>query len=172
MRVVRVCIALGSNLGDRARNLQRATDALALSLRLVAASPVYETAPMYVEDQPPFLNAAVLAQTEVGPLALLRRLKQVEGEVGRAARERYGPREIDLDLIAYGALAYRFVDRGRTVLQVPHPRLPERLFVLQPLMDLDPEMQLPGLGTVQSVMATAETDARSVQRLDHVVLSL
>lgn len=127
---------------------------------------------MYVEDQPVFFNAALLAETALGPLALLRLLKRTEAEVGRTPRERNGPREIDLDLIAYGALAYRFVDRGRTVLEIPHPRLAERLFVLQPMLDLDPAWHLPGLGSVRSAIDAAETDPQSVRKLDHVVLSL
>ena len=167
-----VCIALGSNVGDREGQLVRAVDGLRPAVRLIRASAVYETVPMYVEDQPAFLNAALLAETSLGPLALLKLLKRVEAEVGRAPRERYGPREIDLDLVVYGAAAYRYEDRGKIVLEVPHPRAPERRFVLQPLHDLDPCLLLPGLGSVKDLLLAAETDAESVRRLEHVVLSL
>lgn len=147
-------------------------EALGREVRLVRASAVYETAPMYVEDQPSFLNAAVLGETDRGPLSLLRLLKRIERDVGRAPRERFGPREIDLDLIAYGALAYRFVDHGRVVLEIPHSRLTERLFVLQPMLDLDPAFVVPTLGPIRTAAQAAETGPPSVQRLDHVVLSL
>jgi len=159
-------------VGDREGYLRRAVERLGRALTLVKASAVYETAPMYVEDQPPFLNAALSANTDLGPLALLRLLKRVEAEVGRAQRERYGPREIDLDLVAYGVAAYRFVERGRTILEVPHPRAPERRFVLQPLFDLDPQLELSGLGSVNDLLQATETDVESVRRLEHVVLSL
>lgn len=167
-----MCIGLGSNVGDREGHLRRAVALLAREVALLKASAVYETAPMYVEDQPAFLNAALLADTAMGPLALLRLLKQVESDVGRAPRERYGPREIDLDLLAFGVAAYRFEDRGKTVLEVPHPRAPERLFVLQPLSDLDPDLVLPGLGSVNALLLATKTAPESVRRLEHVVLSL
>lgn len=139
--MVRAVIGFGSNLGDRAENIHRAASALGI----VRLSSLIETAPMYVEDQPPFINAVGFLDTELGPLALLRLLKSTETEIGRLPRQRYGPREIDLDLIAYGALQLKSVLYGETKLQVPHPRLGERSFVLDPLSELDSSFVIPGL---------------------------
>jgi 2-amino-4-hydroxy-6-hydroxymethyldihydropteridine diphosphokinase len=140
--MVKAVIGFGSNLGDRSENIRRAAERLGVS-RL---SSLIETEPMYVEDQPPFINAVGFLETNLGPLALLRLLKALESEIGRLPRERYGPREIDLDLIAYGRLQLRSLVNGSTKLQVPHPRLAERSFVLDPLAELDPFLQIPGLG--------------------------
>ena len=139
--MVKAVIGFGSNLGDRSENIRRAAERLGVS-RL---SSLIETEPMYVEDQPPFINAVGFLDTCLGPLALLRLLKSLESEIGRLPRQRYGPREIDLDLIAYGRLQLRSVVYGATKLQVPHPRLAERNFVLDPLAELDPFLQIPGL---------------------------
>jgi 2-amino-4-hydroxy-6-hydroxymethyldihydropteridine diphosphokinase len=110
--VTPIFIGLGSNLGDRRTRIQEAVDLLGERLELTAVSPLYETAPMYVEDQPPFLNGVLAAATTLGPLQVLRLLKEVERKVGRLPRERYGPREIDLDLVAYGQARYEFRDEG------------------------------------------------------------
>lgn len=141
MASVRTVIAFGSNLGDREGNIRRAAETLGVS----RISSLHETTPMYVEDQPPFINAVAFLDTELGPLALLRLLKETEAAIGRQPRERYGPREIDLDLIAYGSLQLRSVIYGEARLQVPHPRLAERSFVLDPLAELDPGFHVPGL---------------------------
>lgn len=167
-----VAIGLGSNRGDRPAMLRFAIQAMASQIEVVAASPLYETDPMYVRDQPDYLNAALIAKTHFGPLAVLRLLKAVEGKVGRIPAERNGPREIDLDLIAYGCLSYRFEDKGRTVLQVPHPRTPERRFVLKPLADVAPDLLLPGLGRVSELLAATESQAASVREFNDAALSL
>lgn len=103
---------------------------------------------MYLSDQPSFLNGVWLATTELDPYALLRLLKETEAAIGRTTGERNGPRLIDLDLIVYGALIYRRDD----VLQVPHPRLHERRFVLQPWADLDSDAIVPGVGRVSDLL--------------------
>lgn len=139
--LVRAVIGFGSNLGDRELAIRRAAERLGVS-RL---STLVETAPMYVEDQPAFMNAVGFLETEMGPLELLRLLKSTEQEIGRLPRERYGPREIDLDLIAYGALQLRSVLEGIVRLEIPHPRLGEREFVLGPLRELDAGFVIPGL---------------------------
>lgn len=164
-----VVIALGSNVGDSLEHLRRATALLRVSLRQVVASSAYQTAPMYVEDQPPFLNAVVTATTDTGPRALLTYLKNVEQEIGREARERYGPREIDLDLIAYGSLGYKFLG-GEKPLQVPHPRVAERRFVLAPLSEIAPELKLVGLGVVRDLLGQTNGQAADVQRIEHAEL--
>lgn len=137
-----------------------------------AASRVYDTAPMYVTDQPPFLNAALRARTDLGPLPLLRRVKEIEAELGRQARTRFGPREIDIDLIAYGRLAYRFVDKGREVLRLPHPRVAERRFVLAPLADVAPKGVLPGFGPIETLLSETNDQSESVLVDEDAVLSL
>ena len=165
-------IALGSNVGDAPTHLREAAELLSREIDVTAISEVYETDPMYVLEQPKFLNAALAVHTDMGPLPLLALLKRIEREVGRQSRERYGPREVDLDLIAYGNLKYRFVRVGETILEVPHPRTPERRFVLQPLHDLVPQVMLPGLGSVESLLEATKQQAASVQRRVDVALSL
>lgn len=159
----KVAIALGSNLGDRMEYLRRATDRLTEFVRLSGISRVYETAPMYVEDQPAYLNAVVAGTTEMGPIALLRRLKALEREIGRAPSERFGPREIDLDLVVYGRLCVRSVESGRTWLQVPHPRMSERRFVLAPLVEAFGDAVLPGMDSVCEMLDRTRDQAADVR---------
>jgi 2-amino-4-hydroxy-6-hydroxymethyldihydropteridine diphosphokinase len=167
---VRVAIAFGANTGDRAGQIARAIGLLRLELGVLAVSSLYETAPMYVQDQPAFLNGALIAETDLGPLALLRLLKDIEARVGRQPQQRYGPREIDLDLVSYGVLQLR--SAGDRALEVPHPRLPERRFVLQPLYDLDPEMHLPSLGPISALLQATEDQAATVKRFSDAALPL
>ena len=233
-----VYIALGSNLGDRLARIQDAVWLLGEHLSSMAVSRLYETAPMYVEDQPPFYNGALAAATNLSPLSLLGLLKNVEDAVGRLPRERYGPREIDLDLLAYGCARYEFRDEGRgtrdegrgargegrgargegrgtrdegrgardegrgtrdegrgardegrgtrdegrgargeavdaqPVLTLPHPRIAERRFVLQPLYDLAPDLVLSGLGEVRTLLDATFAQAESVKLVTDAVLSL
>ncbi|KAJ3278336.1 trifunctional dihydropteroate synthetase [Borealophlyctis nickersoniae] len=138
-----VFIALGANLGDRARNIEDALTKLDASgaIQIAETSFLYETAPMYVADQPVFLNAVCKVKTNLAPEPLLDLLKRVEAEIGRDfGGERYGPRPIDLDILYYDHLELR---TGR--LTIPHPRIKEREFVLRPLCDLAPDMEHPGL---------------------------
>lgn len=165
-----VLLALGSNVGDRLRNLKSAVETLCERLDLLAISAIYETAPMYVTDQQPFLNAALRARTCHYPLQLLRLLKQTEADVGRQSGERFGPREIDIDLIAYGCLKYRFRSRGEKALDIPHPRVAERRFVLQPLFDVAPDSSLPGLGSIRELLDRTSEQADDVQRLEYALL--
>lgn len=152
-------------MGDRLGQMQEAVARLAPEVEVLRVAGVYETAPMYVVDQPAFLNSAVAAQTSLGPFGLLARLKAIEESVGRSPRQRYGPREIDVDLIAYGCLRYRFDTADRTVLHVPHPAIADRRFVVQPLSDLGVEF-LPGHGPLSALLAATESQAESVRRID------
>ena len=136
-----VLLGLGSNLGRRQDHLRRALTALAERLEITATSPVYETAPMYVTDQPLFLNLVVRGETEIAAAALLTRLKSLEAGLGRTASVRFGPRAIDLDILFYG----RGVVATPT-LTIPHPRLAERAFVLRPLADVAPHWTHPVTG--------------------------
>ncbi|MGA7094613.1 MAG: 2-amino-4-hydroxy-6-hydroxymethyldihydropteridine diphosphokinase, partial [Candidatus Cybelea sp.] len=128
----RAYIGIGTNLGNRVENLERATEALATFGTLLAKSSLYRTAPWGNLAQPWFLNAVALLQTELLPRELLARMSDAEQRLGRAARERWGPREIDLDLLLYDDL-----EIDEPGLRVPHPHLRERAFVLVPLAEID-----------------------------------
>ncbi len=133
-----IYLALGSNLGDRAANLQAAISALPLAVTVLAQSPVYETPPWGLTDQPPFLNMALKGETTLGPVELLKQLKILETRLGRLPAVRWGPRLIDIDILFYSDLVLDI--QG---LVIPHPRLQDRAFVLVPLADLDPDFVHP-----------------------------
>ena len=126
-------IGLGSNLGDPAGNVERAIAALETLGSVTARSSFYRSAPWGVTDQPEFVNAAVLLETELSPRELLAGLKRLETDLGRTESYRWGPRVVDLDILAYYALT---VDEPDLI--VPHPRLLERAFALAPLAEIDP----------------------------------
>ena len=164
-------------MGDRLALIKDAVVELQALLGAVKVSPLYETAPMYVTDQPPFLNGMAFAQTSLGPLEVLRVLKRIEVRVGRLPRQRFGPREIDLDLICYGSLQYTYRDKcpqspGSSDLTIPHPRLNERRFVLQPLSDLCPNLELPGLGCVKELLSATKDQEPSVLRVSDGILPI
>ena len=134
-------LGLGSNVGDRRANLRAAVDELRVrGVEVVAESSVYETAPQgEILDQPDFLNAAVVIDTELAPEQLLDVCKEVERALGREqGKPRHSPRPIDVDLLLLGDLEYRS-DR----LTLPHAEVTSRRFVLEPLLELDPELALP-----------------------------
>ncbi|MDX1520093.1 MAG: 2-amino-4-hydroxy-6-hydroxymethyldihydropteridine diphosphokinase [Anaerolineae bacterium] len=136
-----VYIALGTNVGHRVANLRQALEQLPPQVEVLSVSRLYETEAAYVVDQAAFLNMAVKAQTELSPEALLIYLKQIEQALGRQKTKRYGPRSIDLDIIFYDDLVLE-----TPTLQIPHPRMQERGFVLAPLSDIGPEVEHPKLG--------------------------
>ncbi|TVP55188.1 MAG: 2-amino-4-hydroxy-6-hydroxymethyldihydropteridine diphosphokinase [Halomonadaceae bacterium] len=140
MNPVRAYIGLGSNQGDPLLQLQDALRALAQlpQSQLIAASPVYRSRPQGPQDQPDFLNMAAALDTGLEPLDLLDQLQHIEQVQGRQRLRHWGPRTLDLDLIL---LDRQVIDLPR--LQVPHPQLSQRDFVLQPLLDLDPSLTLP-----------------------------
>ena len=145
-----VYIALGSNLGDRVANLLLARELIASPhVRLTRASAIYETAPREVVDQPWFLNQVVAAETTLFPRQLLARLLQIEQEMGRQRTVSKGPRVIDLDILLFGDAVIHTAG-----LEVPHPRMAERRFVLEPLADLVPALRPPrGSQTIQQMLA-------------------
>jgi len=148
--VTRAYIGLGANLGDRAAMLRAAVEQLAAEpgIEVVAVSPLHETEPVGYTDQPRFLNAAAAVETELLPRDVLDRLLGIERRLGRTRDgPRFGPRTIDLDLLLYGN--ERIDEPG---LEVPHPRLHERLFALEPLLELDPQLELPGRGPLEEIV--------------------
>jgi 2-amino-4-hydroxy-6-hydroxymethyldihydropteridine diphosphokinase len=149
--LTRAYVGLGANLGDRSAMLRAAVEALRRepALTVVAVSSISETDPVDYLDQPPFLNAAVALDTALTPRELLDVLLAIEGRLGRTREgPRFGPRTIDLDLLLYGE---EQVDEPG--LEVPHPRLHERLFALEPLLELDPALVLPGRGPLKEIVA-------------------
>jgi 2-amino-4-hydroxy-6-hydroxymethyldihydropteridine diphosphokinase len=142
-------IGLGSNLGDREESLRAALSRLG-ELGQVRASAFRETEPVGVTNQPRFLNAAAELETDLGPRELLARLLEIERELGRerAAETRWGPRPIDLDLLVYGE---ETIDEPG--LTVPHPRLAERRFALEPLHELAPALTLPDGRRIRELLA-------------------
>ncbi len=128
----RVYVGIGSNLGDRLSNVERAIASLADFATVVRRSSYYRTQPWGNREQPWFLNAVALAETELAPRALLGRLHAIEESVGRVRGERWGPRTVDLDLLLFDD-----ADIDEAGLRVPHPHLHERAFVLVPLAEID-----------------------------------
>jgi 2-amino-4-hydroxy-6-hydroxymethyldihydropteridine diphosphokinase len=148
---VRAYVGLGSNLGDREATLRQALAALGEipGIRIVAVSAFRETDPVGFLDQPRFLNGAAAVETELSPQELLAALLEVERGLGRIrGAERYGPRTVDLDLLVYGNAA--LAEPG---LEIPHPRLHERRFALEPLAELAPGLEIPGKGPVEALLA-------------------
>ena len=135
----RVYLALGSNLGNREQHLQACIDAInAPDLRVLRASGVYETAPRDFHDQPWFLNLVLECETSLFPLQLLKRLQKIEKQLGRERTVNKGPRTIDIDILLFGSFVI-----DQPLLQVPHPRMTERRFVLEPLAELAPDLRHP-----------------------------
>lgn len=148
------CIALGSNLDDPRAQVERGFDALAAlpGTTLNARSRLFRTRPWGVVDQPDFVNAAALIVTRLEPRALLAALLAAETRAGRVRRVRNGPRVLDLDLLCYGDRVIHATD-----LDLPHPRLHERAFVLLPLADIAPDLEIPGRGRVRDLLARIDT---------------
>ena len=139
--MTRILLGLGSNLGDRAGALGDAIAAIGRLATVVRVSSIYETAPMYVTDQGRFLNIALTADTALEPEALLDALKGLEKTLGRVESVRYGPRHIDMDILLYGEAPYR-----SERLEIPHPRMVERAFVLVPAAEIAADWRHPTLG--------------------------
>ena len=155
-----VYLGLGSNIGNRERNLRAAVEHLeAAGLQVLRVSPVYETEPVEFTAQRWFLNLVVEARTELFPKQLLARVARIETAMGRVRSVPKGPRTIDIDILLYGK-----AEVHSEVLEIPHPRMGERRFVLAPLADLVPDLRHPVTHlSVRQLLDAAP--AQSVRRL-------
>jgi 2-amino-4-hydroxy-6-hydroxymethyldihydropteridine diphosphokinase len=161
--VTRAVLALGANLGDRFHALQSAVDELARSVNLLAVSAIFETAPVGGPEQPDYYNAVVVVETELSPSELLDLAHSIEAAAGRKRLVRWGPRTLDVDIIAFDTLV-----TDDPVLTLPHPRAHERAFVLMPWLDADPAAVLPEHGPVAALLETV--DVTGVRKLEQPVL--
>lgn len=162
-----VYIGFGSNIGDRLAHIQNALHGLSKTegITLQKVSSVYQTDPVGYETQAQFLNGVAAIQTDLPPLSLLHTLKNIESEVGRQHRIRWGPREIDLDILIYGDLCLQ-----TEKLVIPHPEMHHRRFVLAPLVEIAPDLVHPVLKeTVQTLVERLEDD-KSVLKRDGSIL--
>ena len=156
----KIYMALGSNRGDRKGQLEEARERLTAAVQIKEVSPIYETEPWGYPDQNDFLNQVIEVKTDLEPLELLGYLKDIEGRMGREEGFRYGPRVIDLDILLYGSRVC-----SNEQLQIPHPRMTERAFVMIPLLDLAPDLVIPG--TDQTVREIAGQLERSGVEVYH-----
>ena len=144
---MKAVIALGSNLGNRELNIDSAVAELAKVIEITHLSTNHETDPVGGPEQPKYLNAIAIAETELDPRELLIAMLEIENKLGRKREIHWGPRTMDLDLIIYGD---EVIDSE--VLVLPHPRAHERKFVLEPWLEIDPIAQIPGFGLVESIL--------------------
>jgi 2-amino-4-hydroxy-6-hydroxymethyldihydropteridine diphosphokinase len=136
-----VYLAIGANVGDRQANIDEAVRLLGDKISGLRIAPIIETKAVGYTNQPDFLNTAAVGQTDLGPDELLKFIKGIEQRVGRTKTFRWGPREIDIDIIFYGNQTYKSEH-----LTIPHPEYSNRDFVLKPLMELNPDLKDPASG--------------------------
>jgi len=157
-------LALGSNIGDREANLRDAVSRLASDdLRILRHSSFYETSPQELLDQPWFLNAVVEIETSLFPLQLLARVREIERAMGRRRVTPKGPRNIDIDILFYGRTVMTTAE-----LEVPHPRIAQRRFVLEPLAEIAPDLRHPVTGRTAHEML-AGLEPQGIRRLDVIL---
>jgi len=164
MRTYRAFLSLGSNLGNRKENLQRAVEALAAhpGIRLAASSSIYETEPVGFRDQPRFLNSVIEVETELSPGELLDVAHGIENDMGRVRTFKWGPRVIDVDILIYDGACE---DSEKVI--IPHPRMLERAFVLAPLAEIAPNLEIAdGIRAAQALEVLSEEEKRGVRIAD------
>jgi 2-amino-4-hydroxy-6-hydroxymethyldihydropteridine diphosphokinase len=156
-----VYLSLGTNLGQRRRNLERALDGLGEVMAITAVSPIYQTPPWGLTDQPDFLNLCLAATTDLTPRQLLHFNQQLEKRIGRTKEVRWGPRLIDIDILFYDDIISCSEE-----LTIPHPQIAQRAFVLVPLADIAPDLVHPQTGqTVTEMVAQVDTSGVVAIRL-------
>ena len=156
-----IFLALGSNIENRKQHIETAIVLLREKVHDIIVAPLYETKPRYFEYQQNFLNTVLSGYTDLEPRELLQFTKAVQKEVGRVDRFRNGPREIDIDILFYDNVVYKDEE-----LEIPHPRLQERDFVLQPFSDINPGFSHPVLKkTISELLATLPEGQRSVIKI-------
>lgn len=160
-RYINIFLALGSNMGERKVNLRVAATLIDKEIgKIVKSSHVYETQPWGKKDQDFFLNQVVMANTTLDPRELLEAITKIEREMGRQRTEKWGPRLIDIDILFYGKRVVR--DKG---LEIPHPEIQERAFVLVPMMEIAPEFEHPILKKPMDELYMECTDDSTVVML-------
>jgi 2-amino-4-hydroxy-6-hydroxymethyldihydropteridine diphosphokinase len=154
LNLIPAYIALGSNLKDPIAQVEGGIEELAMlrDTRLGAVSSLYRTAPVGIVDQPDFINAVAMIETELTPRELLDELLAIERRYARMRGAKNGPRTLDLDIVLYGDTTH-----DDDVLTIPHPRMHERAFVLVPLAEIAPDAVVPGLGKVSELAARIDT---------------
>ena len=157
-------LALGANIGDRLANLQKAVDMLNESgyCRVTKVSSVYSTKPVGLTDQPDFLNAVISVETTLSPTDLLKLCLGIEETLGRERTIRWGPRVIDIDILLYESV---YINEDNLV--IPHPRMMERAFVLVPLVEITPDIELAGGITAEMVLK--KVDCSGVERTEQII---
>lgn len=146
----KIFLGLGANIGDREGNIRRAVTLLNVSIKNIKTAPFYSSRAVGYTAQAPFLNTVVCGHTTLDPEGLLEFVKEIERRIGRVKRFRWGPRKIDIDILFYGNMVYT-----SGTLEIPHPRLHERDFVLRPLVDLETGFLCPHCGRTAAEMCDA-----------------
>jgi 2-amino-4-hydroxy-6-hydroxymethyldihydropteridine diphosphokinase len=144
---MKAVIALGSNLGNRELNIDSAIAELVKIVEITHLSTNHETDPVGGPEQPKYLNAIAIAETELKPEELLIAMLEIENKLGRKREIHWGPRTLDLDLIVFGEEVIE-----SEILVLPHPRAHERRFVLEPWLEIEPDAYIPGIGKVESIL--------------------
>jgi 2-amino-4-hydroxy-6-hydroxymethyldihydropteridine diphosphokinase len=159
--MAKIYLSLGSNLRDRQENIRQALELLEhKGVRILQVSSFYETEPLYIVDQPWFLNVAAEVQSELAPQSFFELLQQVELSLGRERKVRFGPRTIDIDILFYGNELF-----DHSALQIPHPRLQERKFVLVPMAELAPDFIHPVLKKSMSELLKKCSDSSKIKKV-------